>query len=462
MSCPDICTAEKCRELEARIQALEGLLESLTNDFNTHLSDNIPTAHAYIPKLEVETTLSSSVLTTSVDIDSIKRSDSVDLSNIKINSVKVDLLRINDGYEQFVTVTVNGTEGQARLKIPKPDLNLEITPINESKFDFEVSLGDRKAKETLFLKGLEDLLNGKGGDDFSVKLRYNLGLLTLELTIGGVKKVTSVEITKPNVQLGSFGGGGGKLGCPDLEAAFEDRIELVLQAIAELRTKVVNVEKYVTIDIEGEAYEELECPEGEGEGGEGAEGAEVPKEYGTLVEYKGKGLLGIHQLAQIINNNLVRLFEASCDQDGVVAFPAWWQTRLMADVPQTVCIFRKGGSSTYHSIAIPHPATTEKPGGAILPPYTKGNYMGMVTCKDNSKFIINCVSEAEAERMCNVAITKIAPEFLETPPRVYIGKRKGQAVGVNPMNPTSIEYYSKGQQSNIPDWRVRLSKLEPE
>lgn len=90
MACPDICTAEKCRELEARIQALEGLVESLTNDFNTHLSDNIPTAHSYIPKLGVETSLSSGVLTTSVDIDSIKRSDSVDLSNIPVNSVQVN------------------------------------------------------------------------------------------------------------------------------------------------------------------------------------------------------------------------------------------------------------------------------------------------------------------------------------------------------------------------------------
>ncbi len=461
MTCGDLCSAQKCQELEQRIQNLEGQLESLINEFNTHLTNNIPTAHSYIPKLEVETTLSSGVLTTSVDIDDIKRSDSVDLSGIPVNSVKVDLTRINDGYEQFVTVTVNGTEGKARLKIPKPDLGLEITPITESTFSFEVSLGDRRASANLFIKSLEDLLTRINNSDFSITLGYDLGLLTVSLTINGVTKSATAYILRTDGNNNSSGGGGGELGCPDLEVAFEDRIELVLQAIAELRTKVVNVEKYVTIDIEGEAYEELECPEGDSSEGEGENGAEAPKEYGTLVEYKGKGLLGIHQLVQIINNNLVKLFEASCDKDGVVAFPAWWQTRLMADVPQTVCIFRKGGSSTYHSIAIPHPATTTKAEGAILPPYTKGNYMGMVTCRDNSKFIINCVSEAEAERMCNVAIAKIAPEFLETPPRVYIGKRKGQAVSVNPMTPTSIEYYSKGQQNNIPDWRVRLSKLEP-
>ena len=260
----------------------------------------------------------------------------------------------------------------------------------------------------------------------------------------------------------SGGGGGGNMGCPGLEASFEDKIELVLQAIAKLETKVVNVEKYVTIDIKGEAYEELECPEGDATAEEETESEEAPKEYGTLVEYEGKGLTGIHEAVKIINNNLVRLFEASCDKDGVVAFPSWFQVRLGASVPQVVCVFRKAGSSTYHSICIPHPASTEKPGGAILPPYTKGSFMGMVTCKDNSKFIINCVSEGEAERMCNAAIALIDPEFLEEPPRVYIGKRKGQAVGVNLMTPTSIEYYETGQQNSVPNWRVRLNKIEPE
>ncbi len=462
MTCPDLCTAEKCRELEDRIRKLEEDLELLTNNFNTHLSNNIPTAHSYTPKLEVESKLSSGTLTTSVKVDDIKQSDSVDLSSIPIKSVKAEFKKINEGFEQFLTVTVNGTEAQTRLSIPKPSLDLEITPINDSTFKFDISLGDRKASKNLYIAALEKLLTGLDNSNFAVTLDYLSGLLTVSVTIDGVTKSASTYLSGLGNNNNSSGGGGSNVTCEGLQAEFKDRIELVLQAIAKVETKVVNIEKYVTIDIEGEAYNELECPEGDSGGGEGEEGEEAPKEYGTLVEYKGKGLLGIHQLVQIINTNLVKLFEASCDKDGVVAFPAWWQTRLMADVPQTVCIFRKGGSSTYHSIAIPHPATTEKPGGAVLPPYTKGNYMGMVTCRDNSKFIINCESEAEAERMCNAAIAKIDPEFLETPPRVYIGKRKGQAVSVNPMTPTSIEYYSKGQQSNIPDWRVRLNKIEPE
>ena len=462
MACPDLCTAEKCRELEERIRVLEGNLELLTNEFNNHLTNNIPTAHAYNPKVEVESTLDSGVLTTAVKVDDIRQSDSVNLSGIPVDSVDVKFLKINEGYEQFLTVTVNGTEGETRLSIPKPDLGLEIIPINDSTFKFDISLGDRRASKNLFIAAIEQLKARLDDSNFSVSLNSLSGLLTLSLTINGVTKSASTYIGGIGGNNNTGGGGTGDMGCPDLEAAFEDRIELVLQAIAELRTKVINVEKYVTIDIEGEAYNELECPEGDSGEGEGEGESEAPQEYGTLVEYKGKGLLGIHQLAQIINSNLVKLFETSCEDSGVTAFPAWWQVRMGGSVPQVVCVFRKVGSSTYHSIAIPHPASTEKPGGQILPAYTKGSFQGTVVCRDNSKFIINCESEAEANRMCNAAIAKIAPEWLETPPRVHIGERKGQAVEVNAMAPTSVEYYSEGQRNGIPDWRVRLTQLAPE
>ncbi len=462
MACADLCTAAKCAELEQRIVYLEQALSELSTAFRTHTFESIPTAHDFSPDLKVETNLSSGVLTTSVDINSIKRSDSVDLSNIPVKSVKVDLKKINEGYEQFVTVTVNGTKGEGRLSIPKPDLELNITPINESTFAFEITLGDRKASKNLFIKAIEDLITAIKNTDFSISLNNLSGLLTVSLTINGVTRSASTYIGGIGGNNNSGGGGTGDMGCPDLEVAFEDRIELVLQAIAELRTKVVNVEKYVTIDIEGETYEELECPEEETKEGEEAEGEEVEKEYGTLVEYKGKGLTGIHEAIKIISNNLVRVFEASCTESGVVAFPAWYQVRLGGSVPQVVCIFRKAGSSTYHSISIPHPATTSKPEGALLPAYSKGSFQGMVICKDNSKFIINCSTEAEAERMCNAAIGLIDSEYLEQPPRVHIGRRKGQAVGDGSMTPTSIEYYETGQRNSIPDWRVRLTKIEPE
>ena len=62
--------------------------------------------------------------------------------------------------------------------------------------------------------------------------------------------------------------------------------------------------------------------------------------------------------------------------------------------------------------------------------------------------------------MCDAAISLIDPEWLEQPPRVYIGERKGQAVGVDVMIPATIQYFESGQQNMIPNWRVRVAKLE--
>lgn len=147
------------------------------------------------------------------------------------------------------------------------------------------------------------------------------------------------------------------------------------------------------------------------------------------------------------------------EEDRSIAVPAWWQVRLGASIPQLACVFRKGGSRTYHSLSIPHPANTEKVEGILLPAYTKGSYQGMVVCKDNSKFIINCNTQEEAERMCSLAIPLIQAEWLESPPRIHIGKRKGQAVSVDYMTPTSINYYPTGQQNLVPAWRVKVKDI---
>ena len=49
MTCPDLCTAAKCAELEARISALEQALELFEAAFEAHLSQDIPEAHYYAP-----------------------------------------------------------------------------------------------------------------------------------------------------------------------------------------------------------------------------------------------------------------------------------------------------------------------------------------------------------------------------------------------------------------------------
>ena len=113
-------------------------------------------------------------------------------------------------------------------------------------------------------------------------------------------------------------------------------------------------------------------------------------------------------------------------------------------------------------LSIPHPVNTDEPTEALLPSYTKGNWQGMVICRDNSKFIVNAVNSGEAAAMCDAAISLIDPDWLEQPPRAYIGERKGQAVGVDDMYPATIQYFESGQQNMIPNWRSRSLKRAKE
>jgi hypothetical protein len=150
------------------------------------------------------------------------------------------------------------------------------------------------------------------------------------------------------------------------------------------------------------------------------------------------------------------MLKSQCELEPVVAAPDWWQVRIGANRPQIVCVFRKSNSRTYHSLAIPHPAEVEIPTEAILPAYAKGNFQGMIVLTDNSKFIVNCSSAAEAERICNIAASKIIGSYLPTPYKVWITERKGEPVGESQMFPTSIYYYSQGQKDLKPDWRFAI------
>lgn len=151
-----------------------------------------------------------------------------------------------------------------------------------------------------------------------------------------------------------------------------------------------------------------------------------------------------------------KMLEAQCELEPVAAAPDWWQVRLGSDRPQIVCVFRKQGSRTYHSLAIPHPANVQLPQAPILPAYQKGNIQGMIVLNDNSKFIVNCGSQGEAERICALAASKIIASYLPNPYKVWITERKGEPVGELQMQPTSIMYFSQGQKDLKPDWRFAI------
>lgn len=460
MACTNLCTAQECFELRQLIVDLQSQINFLTNQLYRHTLDPIPQAHAFEPEVTVNPTLTENQLTIEVAVDKISSQGTVELPEMAIETVAVEI-DSTDEHNQIIKVLVNEVEGQNTLIIPEPELDFAITNIAPGTFNFHLILGEQESIQQLVVNELAIKAENEPTRSLDVKLSYLFNFLTVTVSDGVDFVSDTVYINAgTTINQGSFGGGGSgsnggdKVDCQGVADALETNLDAILAAIKAVDGKVNTVKDFVTIEIEGEAIGDLACPiEGEKE-------TDTPKEIGVKKEYKAKGLSGLWELLKILNDNQVSVFEATCEQDNIVAFPSWWQVRLGAKVPQIVCSFRKAKSRTYHSLSIPHPANTNKPKGQLLPAYTKGNWQGIITCIDNSKFIINCQTQAEAERMCSIAAQLIDNNYLELPPRIYVGERKGQAVSVDSMTPSTIEFFETGQQNLIPNWRVRVSDFE--
>ena len=166
-------------------------------------------------------------------------------------------------------------------------------------------------------------------------------------------------------------------------------------------------------------------------------------------------IAGTEAAVKADHEQAVRIAIFQCEQGAPVsAIADWWQVRLNADIPQLVVVFGPTANRNYHDISIPHPVNIAKRIVSPIASYTKGNFQGMVICKDNSKFIINASTAASAEALCNQAIAAINPVWLESPPRVHISQRKGQAVTPELMKPRFLMYFPTGQKQTIPEWRT--------
>ena len=191
------------------------------------------------------------------------------------------------------------------------------------------------------------------------------------------------------------------------------------------------------------------------------EGSQLIKRCDDLevfYSYKDKALKAIsrqithvQQIEQTIINEV-----CSIETTSVVASPDWWQVRLRGDVPQIALVFRALGTKSYHRLTIPHPANISKLLIAPIPTYKKGNWQGEIVCLDNSKFLVNCESKIEAERVVNIALSLIDVSWAGEIPRLYFAERKGHAVTQGGMAATSAMYFSKGQKDMMPDWRANF------
>ena len=455
MSCGDLCTAAKCAELSNRINKLEQSIQELAVRLTDHANMPVPYSHDYLPNFDVDTTINGNELTTKVRIENREDSRTITLPDSVVPTVAIEVIPI-DNYNYTIAVTVNESVAEAALTIHQPQIQFGIEKLEGQQYGFGILFDDMAVSAVLDLNNFDPTGTETTDADFDVNVSYLFNLLGVAVTIDGVTKSDTVYIDADVIN--RFGGGGGgtniggdDVGCQQIADALQLELAEILAAIAAVQAQVTQVKEVVTVEVEGTALTKFDCPETDPDSGEESDTFEFE-------DYKLATLPAIHEQLLWMNLNQLAMFERICEAGSVLAFPDWWQVRLGSKVPQIVCSFRKGTTSTYHSLSIPHPANTDEPTSALLPSYTKGNWQGMVICRDNSKFIVNAVNSGEAAVMCDAAISLIDSEWLEQPPRVYIGERKGQAVGVDVMYPTTIEYFESGQQNMIPNWRVRVTK----
>ena len=456
-NCNDFVTRAEYNQLLTRLEDIEFSISNVQLQLNGHISLDIPQAHRYVPEFTVDTQLNERDLTTSVTIEDTTRDSTITLPDSVVPTVAVEVIPV-DNYNHTIVVTVNDSVGEATLTTYKPQIDFAIKETGENKYGFDILLDEELATAELDLTDLAASETGLLDLDFDVDVSYLFNLLTVAVTVNGIKKRDTVYIDADIIN--RFGGGGSRtnlgeddMGCQDVADALALELGQILAAIAAVQAQVTQVKDVVTLEVAGTALTKFDCPKTD------LDNEEEVDVYNSE-NYRLPTLSALHRQLSWMNQNQAAMFERICKNGGAFAFPDWWQVRLGSNVPQLVFGFRKADSSTYHSLCVPHPANTNKPTKSLFPPYIKGNWQGMVVCRDNSKFIVNAVSQNEATAMCNVAISLIDPQYLEQPPRVYIGERKGQAVSVDDMIPATIQYFESGQKNMIPNWRVRVAELE--
>ena len=152
--------------------------------------------------------------------------------------------------------------------------------------------------------------------------------------------------------------------------------------------------------------------------------------------------------------------------DTVPVIPEWWQARVGSERPQLVVVFKpknenntKGKKSRW-SLTIPHfnaSISNVERQLRLIPDYTKGQYQGVLTLKDNSKLIVYAKSINEAERFIKKIVSSnlIDPKYIVNKTRIENDIKLGRANGnfkEITVTPTSAKYFSTGQKNLQPDW----------
>jgi hypothetical protein len=141
-NCPDICTAEKCRELEERIEKLESDLELLKAAFEAHTEQDIPEAHPYEPEVDVALAVNSAeqTLKVFVSVDGSNDSETVTLPKYEPD-VDVGLAVNSTDNSLKVFVKVGDKSDDETVTLPSPPVIVEAD-IDTGTIIVDVTVGD--------------------------------------------------------------------------------------------------------------------------------------------------------------------------------------------------------------------------------------------------------------------------------------------------------------------------------
>ena len=495
MSCDNLCTAAKCEELENRISALEQALELLEASFEAHTNQEIPTAHNYNSNIKIDGSYQSNTLTltvadkTSQDTATIQIPDSnvtVSLAADSSNTLKVfvavgskndsetiklpepevtvSLAVADQDLKVFVAVGSKNDSETIKLPLPNPfdllDL-LKLLLLGELKDDLKDLIRDLlgdlvQSLENLLRDYLDDLLRNKF--NFSVDTTFNDRQLTTCVSNGLFRDCSTVRISD---RIGGGGGGGGGNGDDNGDylsgsgslsesgiltinidssiGSANIQIDLPLPEILKLLEEVHDA---TVVQITGSTPTAFLCA---------VDATDEPVDNQST-EYAGTGILGLHALTRTVNENLVTVFGALCQQESpIAAIPEWWQVRTGSDRPQLVVIY-KGGDS-YWSITIPWYRGVY--GNVIIkqmPSYTRGAFATYLTLNDNSKIVVNAESKIAGETFINRVKSLVSSSMLSDSRIQSGGERKGKLIAKVGVKPAYAKYFAKGQKDQLPDW----------
>ena len=358
MTCPDLCTAEKCRELEARIGELERALKLLEASFEAHTQQNIPEAHEYFPYVQVDLRILDNTMGVFVAVDERHGFDQIDLPNSEHVESNLKLSGLFESDKLYLTVADGESQDTAVIDIPhdRPDdyrperlrihhdiyegtlatvveldnlqsnvATVDLPTINYLQVDAAIDSGTLAVNVTI------DDLNDIATVDLPVFEPFVVfdifptanNTFVFQVSVNGVSDSDTLSIAIPDMNCDELFN---KLEqcCDDIKSEIDNSRRIITAEIDDAENNLINqidaaqftltndiktVEDYVTVDISGT------IANGTCEIIKDDDGEPLPIKQTvdlSIENYSGAGLVGINNALKLIEAKLTTILSNTC------------------------------------------------------------------------------------------------------------------------------------------------------